>query len=191
MKINSPVVKISGLVAALVLSLIGSPGYPADGLGPGSTMPAYQLKMLDSPEAGSYLGLKGAKTFSLSQVGANLMVAEIFSVYCPVCQKNAPQLNQLFKIIQEDPSLSKNIKMMGIGLESDPAELGAYKQKFKTGFPLVSGPAQEIKKSVKFIPLLLVVDKKGKILMSHAGEIKALEPILLELRKQNKMISKQ
>ena len=181
----------AGLAVVMVMILASSPAFPSEGPAPGSTMPAFQLKMADSPKASAaYLGLKGVKTFPLSQVKTKLLVADIFSVYCPVCQKNAPLVNQLFKIIQEDPNLNKNIKMLGISLEKDPSELAVYKQKFKVEFPMVLGPEQEIKKSFQFLPVLLLLDQNGKILMSHAGEIKALEPILMELQKHNKMISK-
>jgi thiol-disulfide isomerase/thioredoxin len=188
---KSWLVSWAGLAVIMVMSLAASPALPAEGPAPGSTIPPFQLKLPDSPEAGAYLGLKGVKTFSLSQVKTKLLVADIFSVYCPVCQKNAPLVNQLFKIIQEDPNLNKNIKLLGISLEKEPSELTVYKQKFKVEFPLVLGPEQAIKKSFKFLPVLLVLDQNGKILMSHAGEMKSLKPILLELRKHNKTISKQ
>ena len=47
---------------------------------------------------------------------------------------------------------------------------------------------QEIqnKARVKAVPLLIIVGKNGKILMSHLGLIKDLDPILADLRKLNK-----
>ncbi|MCU0579030.1 MAG: TlpA family protein disulfide reductase [Desulfobacterota bacterium] len=180
----------AGLALVLVLILAPSAALGAEGPVPGSTMPAFQLKMADSPEASAAnLGLKGVKTFRLSQVKTKLLVADIFSVYCPVCQNNAPLVNQLFKIIQEDPELNKNIKMLGISLEKNPSELIVYKQKFEVKFPLALGPEQAIKKSFKYLPVLLVLDQNGKILMSHSGKIETLDPILMELRELNKKIS--
>lgn len=180
----------AGLAWVMVLILASSPALAAEGPAPMSKMPAFQLKPADSPEAtAAYLGLKGVRTFRLSQVKTKLLVADIFSVYCPVCQNNAPLVNQLFKIIQEDPDLNKNIKMLGISLEKDPSELVVYKQKFEVKFPLVLGPEQAIKKSFKYLPVLLVLDQNGKILMSHSGKMETLEPILMELRELNKKIS--
>jgi peroxiredoxin len=182
--------KILGLFIGLLLGLGCSSALAADAQAPGETLPGFQIKMPDSPEIGTYLGLKGAKTFALSQVPAKLLVVEFFDVFCPVCQANAPLVNRLFKFIREDKELNKNIKMLGIALENEPGDLAVYKEKFKVEFPLFPDPKKEIQTSskVKFVPLLMVIDKNGKILMSHKGRIKEVDTFLGELRKRNKTI---
>ena len=37
---------------------------------------------------------------------------------------------------------------------------------------------------IKNVPLLIVVDKKGEVLMSHIGRIESIAPFLIEIRKQ-------
>lgn len=84
--------------------------------------------------------------------------------------------------------LGKNVKMVGIEIGGDPKNLAAYQQKFKVEFPLFLDPKKEIQTSsnIKNVPLLIVVDKKGKVLMSHAGRIEDIDTFLIEIRKQAK-----
>ncbi len=180
--------RLLGWTVCIVLTLYCSIGFPTEALAPRSTLPGFQIKMPNSPEINSYLGLKRAKTFSLSQVQAKFLVVEFFDVFCPVCQGNAPSVNRLFEFIQEDKELKKKTKMLGIALEGKSGDLAVYKQGFKVEFPLFSDDDNEIKtlSKVKYVPLLIIVDKNGKILMSHAGQIKDLDPFLAELRKLSK-----
>jgi hypothetical protein len=182
---------VRGLIVFIILCLAGSAVSAGEPLAAGSTLPEFSLRMPDSPDIGAYLGVKGVKTFPWSQVKAKLLVVEFFEVFCPVCQGNAPMVNRLFKVIQEDKDLSKNIKMLGLSIGSEPSDLAAYKQKFKPEFPVFSDYQKEIqtKSKVKFVPLLIVVDKNGKILMSHSGAIKDLDAFLSELRKHYKSAS--
>ncbi len=176
---------------SIVLSLPFSLVYPAETMSPGSTLPGFQLTLPDSPEIKAYLGIKGPKPFPWSQIQGELMVIEFFDVFCPICQGNAPILNQLFKLIREDKDLDKNVKMIGIEVGSAPDDLSAYRQHFKVEFPLFLDPKKEIQtiSKVQYVPLLIVVDKKGKVLMSHTGRIESLDPFLIEIRKQAKELS--
>ena len=181
---------VSGIVLMAFIGLGGpfSPVYPVEFLPPGSTLPAFKLTLPDSPEIKTYLGITGAKTFFLSQVPSKLLLIEFFDIFCLVCQKGTPTLNQLFRIIQGDQDLAKNIKMIGIALGSDPRDLAIYRQKFKVEFPLFADPQQEIRAGtkIKFVPLIVLVDRNGKTLLSHAGPIGNVDRFLVDIRKHAK-----
>ena len=187
MKWDRLMIKVLGLILFLGLSLNGSVLYSEVSMETGSVLPNVTVKAPISKEIKSYLGVKDDKSFSLTEVGAKLMVVEFFEVFCPVCQKNAPLVNQLFKSIQEDSTLKNDVKMMGIAVGCQPNEISIYKESFKVEFPLFPDPKKEIQKKLemKFVPILVVIDKKGKILMSHTGPIENLDPILAEIRKNN------
>jgi peroxiredoxin len=175
-------------IAFIVLSLHWFLVSPLDAMSPGSTLPGLQIPLPNSPEIKAYLGVKGAQTFSLSQVPAKLLVVEFFDVFCLVCQKDAPILNRLFKFIQEDQDLSKNIKMAGFALGSDPKDLAIFRQKYKVEFPLFPDPQKQVQTASKVtaVPLIVVANKSGKVLMSHRGLIENLDAFLVELRKHYK-----
>ena len=180
--------KVLGLVVCILLSMSCSPVYAGMAIAPGSTLPEFEIEMPTLPEMRAYLGIKGGGAFSLSQIPVKLIVVEFFSIFCPKCHQNAPVANQLYKSIKEDKELSKNIKMIGIGLASKSKEIAVYKQKFKVEFPLFPDPQKKAKtkSKVKHVPLTIVVDKNGKVLMSHLGVIKNLDAFLGKIRKHHK-----
>ena len=155
---------------------------------PGSGLPAFKLTMPDSPEVIAYLGMKGVKTFSLSQIPTKFIVIEFFSCFCEHCQGNVPTINRLYQVIRNDQELNKEMKMIGVGLFSGEKEIELFKKKFKTVYPLFADPQGDIQKKTKIIavPLTLVVDLNGKIIMNHSGTITDLDAFLMELRKKTK-----
>jgi len=71
----------------------------------GEVMPELKLtKPVDSREL-KYLGLSGSGEFTVSQIQAQAMIVQIFSMYCPYCQKDAPNMNRLFNLIENNPDL--------------------------------------------------------------------------------------
>lgn len=96
-------------------------------------------------------------------------------------------VNRVYNFIKEDKNLSKDIKMIGIGLGIQPKDLEVYKKTFKVEFPLFADPKKEIedkvKGKVKFVPLLLLLDKNNKVLMSHGGAIGNFDALLAEIKK--------
>lgn len=156
----------------------------------GSMLPQFKIPGPDSPEVKAYLGLKDNKPFSLSQVKTKLMLLEFFDVFCPVCQKNAPSINRLYNILKEDKNLGKDIKMLAITLGGQPKDVEIYKQTYKAELPMFGDPNKEIenkiKDKIKFVPLLLLLDKNGKVIMAHGGEIKNFDGLLAEVRAKSK-----
>jgi thiol-disulfide isomerase/thioredoxin len=178
---------ILGLACCLMIGLISSLAYSSEQLPPGTILPEFKLKGLDSPKTKSYLGINEDKPFSLSQIKTKLVLVEFFDVFCPVCQKNAPIVNRLYNVIKEDKNLGKDVKLIGIALGVQPKDLEVYRKTFKVEFPLFADPNKEIedrvKVKVKFVPLLVLLDNKGKSLMDHTGAITNFDGLLAEIRK--------
>jgi peroxiredoxin len=182
--------KVLGLLIFILLSMSCSLVYARMGIAPGSILPEFEIEMPTFPEIHENLGIKGGGAFSLSQIQAKLIVLEFFSIFCHKCHQNALIANRLYNSIKEDEELSKNIKMIGIGLASKSKEIAVYKQKFKVEFPLFPDPQKKvrIKSRVRHVPLTIVVDKSGKVLMSHLGVIRNLDAFLGKIRKYNKAL---
>jgi peroxiredoxin len=182
--------KVLVLVVCILLSMSCSLVYAGIAMAPGSTLPEFKIEMPTLPEMSAYLGIKGGGAFSLSQIPADLIVVEFFSIFCPKCHQNAPIANQLYRSIKKDKELSKNIKMIGIGLASKSKEIAVYKEKFKVEFPLFADPQKKAKtkSKVKRVPLTILIDKSGKVLMSHLGVIKNLDAFLGKIRKHHKTL---
>jgi len=127
-----------GFVLAFVFSLsIGLPIFAADKPPQkGETLPVINLPTPKSPAEKSYLGLSGEGAFKIPQIKAKAVIIEIFSMYCPYCQKDAPGVNELYTLIDNDPDLKKKIKLIGIGAGNTPFEVGVYKKTYAVPFPL-------------------------------------------------------
>ncbi len=150
----------------------------------GETLPAMSLPIPKSPVEKSYLGLSGGGSFKISQIKAKAVIIEIFSMYCPYCQKDAPAVNELYNLIEKDPDLKKKIKLIGIGAGNTPLEVGIFKKNYTVPFPLFADQDFKIHKACGEVrtPYFIVVkineDGSHLIVHSQLGEYPGAEPFL-------------
>lgn len=131
-------------LASLLLAGTCLAADPVTPLGPGTTpslsadraVPAFALPVPESERERSYLGVSGTGTFNIGQIDAEVLLIEVFSFYCPLCQMAAAHVNELYEKIQQDPRLRGRVKLIGIGVTNTAYEVGAYKERYKVPFPL-------------------------------------------------------
>jgi peroxiredoxin len=104
----------------------------------GGKLPDIRLAVPADAGNQSYLGIKGDGTFSLPQIKAPIVIVEIFSMYCPHCQKEAPNVNDLYSKIQSSERLKDKVKLVGIGVGNSPFEVTYFKKTYSIQFPLFS-----------------------------------------------------
>ena len=75
---------------------------------------------------------------TISEIGAKLVFIEILSALCPHWHANAPVANRLYKVIQNDAPLARDVKIIGICSGNDKTQIDAFKKSFKVPFPLFS-----------------------------------------------------
>ena len=102
----------------------------------GEPLPSFSLPMPENPDQKAYLGLSGKNTFGISQINASIVIIEIFSMYCPHCQREAPLVNRLYERIQRSPELKEKVKLIGIGVGNSPFEVNVFRKRYKIPFPL-------------------------------------------------------
>lgn len=130
----------------------------------------------------SYLGLaksqsSGTDEFTLGQIDARVVIVQVFSMYCPICQREADDVNAMFDLIKKNPSYKSFVKLIGIGAGNSSFEVDFYKDKYKVQFPLFSDGSYEIHKQINevrtphFFGLLLEENKPFKVFYSQSGEI--------------------
>jgi peroxiredoxin len=125
------------LVGILVFLVIGDLNKAAN-LPPvkGGVLPPIRLPIPKDPIEKSYLGLSGEGSFRLPQIKAKVVIIEIFSMYCPQCQKIAPGMDEFYHLIENDPNLKDKIKLIGIGAGNSRYEVDVFKKTYHTPFPL-------------------------------------------------------
>jgi len=154
----------------------------------GSQLPQFTLPAPDSQQTMDYLGMKKMEPGPISNIGAKLIFIEFLSVLCPHCHTNAPILNRLYKVIQEDPALAKDLKIIGICIGNNKTQVDAYKKNFKVPFPIFPDEELAIAASVEVMatPTMVLVTNDGKVLTSHSGVIQDFDGLLKELREIQK-----
>jgi len=176
--------------AAIIFFIVSnSPVFGGQAVTKGMTFPDFQVMDAGTDGVQEYLGLKSAAPFSMSDIPSKLILVEFYSIYCAICQKQAPDNNKLFKYIQGDQNLSRDLKMIGIGLGNKPFEVKYFKEAHNVRFPLFPDADKSIlkKTGIKATPVMVLMQPNGKVLIAHYGRIDDLEGFFQELKKIHSM----
>jgi len=117
-------------------------------LAKGDALPAIKLPVPETPGAKNYLGLTGEGSFAVSQIKAQVVIIEIFNMYCSNCQREAPRVNELYRLINKDQNLKGKIKMIGIGAGNTVLEAEVFRKNYQVLFPLFPDEDYSIHKAV-------------------------------------------
>jgi len=143
----------------------------------GTAFPAITLPIPEKDAERAYLGLTGKGTFTISQIKAEVVILEIYSMYCPYCQKEAPLVNDLYQAIDKKPGLKEKIKIIGIGAGNTTFELDIFRNQYNVKFPLFADESFIVHKKVgevrtpHFFVLKMKADGSNKIIYSKVGSI--------------------
>jgi peroxiredoxin len=111
-------------------------------------LPIIKLPVPQTPGAKSYLGLTGEGSFAVSQIKAQVVIIEIFNMYCSNCQREAPKVNELFRAVNKDQKLKEKIKLIGIGAGNTPFEAEVFRKNYRVLFPLFPDEDYAIHKAI-------------------------------------------
>jgi len=123
-------------LAVCLAMLNGAPAASEQSAISGDVLASITLLVPQDQNAKNYLGLTGAGSFTISQIEAQVVIIEIFNMYCNNCQKEAPRINELYRTVDKDPNLKGKIKMIGIGVGNTPLEVEVFKKTYGVPFPL-------------------------------------------------------
>jgi thiol-disulfide isomerase/thioredoxin len=150
----------------------------------GETLPLINLPVPKNAEERNYLGLSGGGLFKIPQIKACAVIVELFSMYCPFCQKDAPRVNELYRLIESNPVLKNKIKLIGIGVGNSPYEVGVFKKTYDIPFPLFPDKDFVIHKVCGEVrtPYYMIVrmneDGTHQIVHTQLGNYPGAEPFL-------------
>lgn len=175
-------------IAALVLGITAA-GYAAERdsiIKAGEDFPKVEFSADLDAKAKKYLGLDvSAKTFTIDQVDADVVVLEFFGLYCLHCRAEAPKVGKLYKMVQ-DEGLGDKIKFLGIGVKNSAFEVAAFRKQLKVLFPGVPDPKMANTKAVGVYatPTFIVVKKSSpsKVFVTKVGDVGPLDVFIKELK---------
>lgn len=97
----------------------------------------------------------------------------------------APVLNKLFDLVQQDKALKDKVKFLAVGQANDEMAMKMWKALHKVPFPLIPDPKSSFGDALNFhpYPVTMLLDKTGKILVLHIGTFDSAEEVLKDLKK--------
>ena len=159
----------------------------------GGKLPDFSLDIPKESTERAYLGLSGSGTFKVPEIKTQSVIIEIFSMFCPYCQREAPKLNEVYEKIEADPALKGRIKLIGIGAGNSLFEVGVFKKKYGVAFPLF--PDEELilherlgsTRTPYFIALKINPDGSHRVIHSHLGAFGSVDKFLEEIVKSSEL----
>ena len=133
-----------------------------------------------SDEDANYLGLAKRNVFALQDIKSPYVLVEQFKTSCPHCMAQAPVLNHLYTMVQQDAGLQSKLKFLAMGQNNDENEVKIWKAFHKVPFPVLPDTLNTFGKALKFsaYPLIVVLDRSGKILFVHIGAFENADEVL-------------
>jgi hypothetical protein len=135
---------------------------------------ALKLPSPPSESERAYLGISG-ETFELSRLQADIIIIELFSLYCALCAREAPAVAELYALTQKHATPQCKIVMLGIGAGSSTDEVARFKKQHSVPFPLVPDQQMAVARALKmtitpgFIALKKKADGAFKVLHTRSG----------------------
>lgn len=179
-KILIPFATVALLFSMLVFHALAANKPPEKG----EDLPAINLSIPKNPDERSYLGLSGSGLFKIPQIKAKAVIVEIFSMYCPYCQKDAPGVNELHRLIENNPDIKNKVKLIGIGAGNSLYEVEVFKKTYNIPFPLFPDKDFTIHKACGEVrtPYFMVIkiNENGthQIVHTQLGNYPGAEPFL-------------
>lgn len=127
----------------------------------GEMLPDLKLSLPQTTEQREYLHVD-RDPFLLSEVDCEILIIEVFSLYCPYCQKEAPNVKCLYDVISANPEIKRRVKVLGIGAGNSLFEVFAFGERYGIEFPLIPDTDYTVHKMLGEVrtPYFLVLWKK-------------------------------
>jgi peroxiredoxin len=167
----------------MIANSISAANYPP---AVGGVLPDIKLSIPKESADKSYLGfgLFSFGSFKIPEIKARLVIIEIFSMYCPYCQREAPNVNELYTKIEQNSSLRGKIKIIGIGVGNTSYEVSTFKKKYSVPFPLFADGDYTIHKMIGevrtpyFIGVKINPNGSHQVIYSKLGELGSVDQFL-------------
>ena len=154
---------------------VAAGGSPQEQMTPESRL-SFSLPVPSSAAHQKYLGVSGDRV-TPAQIAADIVIVEIFSMYCPYCQKEAPSVNRLYELLPGEEKKGRVIKLVGIGAGNSDFEVDVFKKKYAIPFPLFSDARFTLHRQIGEVgtPYFFGLEMTGKggfrVFYSAAGKI--------------------
>ena len=175
------------LLATLWMAILGGAALAdvgtASGAVPGDIVEDVVLETTDR-ECAILDVCQGKDEVRLSDLPGRFLFIEIFNMYCPHCQKMAPDMNVLYQAIQDSPHADE-MTLIGLGAGNSRYEVDFFQEQYQTPFALFPDKEMTLYGCVGSpgTPFFLIVEKvEGSLVVRfvHQGEFLNPQDFLLQ-----------
>ena len=156
----------------------------------GDLFPPCRLAVLQGEKDVSYLGLSpGSRYFSLSDIGTDYVLLEVYNEMCTLCLAELPNINRLMDLASNDSNLKGYIRILGLGAGSTKRSVARFRKKKAYDLPLFADEKWKIFGLLgkPMLPVLYLLKHDGKtglrIMWRHAGGIGNPKDFLKHLKR--------
>jgi len=135
----------------LLIIIFAAAGAFAMGTPPNSTTDNFLLNDLSG------------KPISLDSYKGHVVLVAFFTTWCPSCQDEMPQLEQLYNKYR-----SREFSVLGVNIKGTKEEVKSFMDGYKLTFPVVldDDGSVSMQYKVRYIPRLFLFDKSGKVIFN-------------------------
>lgn len=110
----------------------------SEAAGEPEVLPDLVLTVPEDQQYNEYLGLTGevGSSFSVQDIQADILLIELFDMYCQYCQREAPAINELYEMMQEISRDGPVVKIIGLGVSNSQFEVELFRDIYSIPFPL-------------------------------------------------------
>jgi len=175
----------------LVLCITASLGTYAMGEAPvvnPSALAGLELQFTGNEGQRTYLGIGPEAKLSLAGIKADFLVIAVFNYYCTICQEDAPYLNLVYQLIEDNVLLRGRTKLVGIAPGNTDAEVEHFRKEYEVPFPLFADAGFSLDRAIPEnlrTPMLITIrNVRGKaleVVKSQSGRIEKVEDVLNDI----------
>lgn len=174
-------------VIALISSIVLCAGVLMGGsVAAKEPLPSVTLPIPEMEEHIAYLGVGDVQgeTFTLADIDTDILLIELFSMYCPYCQAEAPNVNEFYQLAEKKKEQGVRVKVIGLGASNSRFEVDYFKESFDVEFPLFADEDLSMYKKFEgdgtpgFIGCLYEEGKAPVIVLRQSGGFDSAEEFL-------------
>ncbi|MCP4343410.1 MAG: redoxin domain-containing protein [Desulfobulbaceae bacterium] len=181
--------KIAICFVLILCLMVSVPVLGVESGGTNENLPNLELTVPDSDIYKNYLGLTGkaGDVFTLADVQADILLIELFSMYCPYCQKEAPLANELYEKMEKVSKNGPVVKIIGFGASNSQFEVEHFRDTYNVPFPLFPDKDMSMYKALEgngtpgFIGCRLQEGGKATIVLRNSGGFYSSDEFLKKL----------
>lgn len=137
-----------------------------------------------SSDQKAYLGVS-SDVIKIADIKGDYLFVEGYSMYCPICQRDAPEVNEMYETITAiDPKA--RIKFIGLALGNTPFEVSFYQKKYNVPFPIFADEDYTIHKALGEVgtPAFYIVKlgPKPETVYMKEGELTDKDALIQKLK---------